>query len=103
MHPSSVPIGHTVTIADNNNIKVTLTRVSEEEGIVKNIDPATGRTVLEVKVSIHGDDSELINLDPAFWTIIVDGNPPSPGMTLPPTIRNFKTNAASRTITILTR
>lgn len=103
MHPSSIPIGQTVTIADDSNIKTTLTRISNDEGIMRHIDPATGRTVLEMQVSIHGDSSELIGLDPSFWTITIDGKPPAPNTTLPPTIQNLKINAASRAITILTR
>lgn len=103
MHPSSIPIGQTVTTDDNSNIKTTLTRISNDEGIMRHIDPATGRTVLEAKVSIHGESSELIGLDPRFWTITVDGKPLAPNTTLPSVIRNMKTSIASRTITILTR
>ena len=79
MNAGSIPISQKVVITDTGFIKGTITRVSEDEVVLEQFDPATGQLVLRIKVGIHSPTSAVEYIDQDFWTITVDGKAFSSG------------------------
>lgn len=75
MDASSVPVGQTVTVTNNSEIRATFTRTGYNEGIIQQYDPASGRLVLKLQVEVFSGSQSLEFADTTFWTITLNGQP----------------------------
>ena len=96
---STIPLGQTLVVADTPHIRVTITRVSDHEGIVQYSNPMNSIAVLRIRVGVYDGSSEIQYIDQTFWTVTVNGRPIAPGETVNGRI---DITAQARTINITT-
>lgn len=98
-----VPVGQSVEIPQDGNIKTVATRTGPDEALMKLIDLTSGRVVMEFETNLSAPTSRNMKFDSHFWTVIINGTKLPPGSLLPPSYHNLGVNAAARTITASTR
>jgi hypothetical protein len=77
MELNELTIGKPVTASDNNNIKISVTRITEGEAIIEYFEPSNGKRVLKLNTSVPDGKTNLddADIDKSFWTILFDGKP----------------------------
>jgi hypothetical protein len=95
----SIPIGQTVVVADTPYIRVTFTRVSDQEGAVQYTNPVNGLAVLKMRVGVYDGSSDIQYVDQNFWAVSVNGRPIAAGETAHGKVN---VNAQARTINVTT-
>src|SRR4051812_30559464 len=74
MTPDQLPLGQTFVMAQTNEFRNTVTRISQDSVEAVWYDQATNDPTLTVHAKLDGS-AELVQLDRVYWKISVNGRP----------------------------
>jgi len=102
MDARALPVDQTILVKDTDRIRLKATRTDDDTLHLNYEDPSTGASVLQGRIAISEHTSELDFFDPAFWTVMVQGEVRPAGNLddLPNEPMSFRVNADERRLTI---
>jgi hypothetical protein len=101
MDARALPANKPLRVKDNEHVSLTVRRVGDTLHLLYE-DPETEATVLEGRIGIDDESSELDFYDPDFWTVVVHGEERPDGSLddLPNAPMSFRVEAADRRLMI---
>ncbi len=73
MNARALPAHQTFVVKDTDRIRLKATRTNDDTLHLNYEDPSTGASVLQGRIAISEQTSELDFFDPEFWTVVVRG------------------------------
>jgi hypothetical protein len=100
MNADQLPLNQTTVMSQDNVIRTTVTRISNDMIVIIYYHQPTNDVLLKVNARVDGAWSSLDYFDKVFWTILIEGRPATSGdlEDISRKLGSFKVDPTARTL-----